>query len=59
MQRLMLKRQAEGLTQTEQNEAQQLLRRSEHVMLLHAQAMALLRARGYNVSRLMQPSVTQ
>jgi hypothetical protein len=59
MQTLMLQRQSVGLTQTEQAEAEQLLRRSEQVMLLRAQAMTLLHERGYDVSHLIQPPAVQ
>jgi plasmid stability protein len=59
MQTLMFKRQSEGLTQAEQEEAEQLLRRSEHVMLLRAQALALLHERGHNVSHLLNPPIEQ
>jgi plasmid stability protein len=59
MQTLLLKRQAEGLTRLEQEEAEQLLRHSEHIMLLRAQAMALLHERGHNVAQLLYPSIDQ
>lgn len=59
MQTWLLKRQAEGLTQIEQEEAEQLLRHSEHIMLLRAQAMALLHERGRNVTQLLYPSIDQ
>lgn len=55
MQSLLFKRQTDGLTSSEQDEAERLLQRAEHVMLVRAQAMALLRARGYDVSHLIQP----
>jgi len=50
MQELMLKRQSEGLSANEQDEAEKLLQRSEKVMLLRAQALALLHERGHDVS---------
>ena len=55
MQNLLWKRQAEGLTASEQAEAERLLQRSEHIMLVRAQAMALLRERGHDVTNLIQP----
>lgn len=55
MQTLLFKRQRESLTQAEQTEAEQLLQRAEHVMLVRAQAIALLRERGQDVTNLIQP----
>lgn len=55
MQNLLLKRQVEGLTASEQAEAERLLQRADHVMLMRAQAMALLRERGHDVTNLIQP----
>jgi hypothetical protein len=55
MQVLMFKRQSIGLTQDEQIEAEALVAKSEQVMLLRAQAIALLRERGHDVSHLIHP----
>jgi plasmid stability protein len=54
MQALMLKRQSEGLSSNERDEAEKLLQRSERIMLLRAQALALLHERGHDVSALLQ-----
>lgn len=59
MQYLLQKRQAEGLTQIEQAETQRLLQRYDYIMLVRAQAMALLHTRGHNVSTLLQPPLPQ
>ncbi len=52
MQSLIFKRQAEGLTLSEQDEAKRLLERADHVMLVRAQATTLLGERGYDVANL-------
>ncbi len=49
------KRQREGLTAAEADEAAQLVRQYERVMLLRAEAARLLRARGHDVSGLLAP----
>jgi len=54
MQSLLFKRQAEGLTIPEQAETEALLHRSDHIMLVRVQAMALLRERGHNVTNFWQ-----
>ena len=53
MQALVWKEQAEGLTPSEQDEAGQIQRYGQHVMLVRAEAAALLRERGYDVSELI------
>lgn len=50
---LHLKRQSEGLTPTEAERAAQLVRHYERSMLLRAQAAALLKQRGHDVSVLL------
>lgn len=59
MQHLLHKRQAEGLTPIEQAETQRLLQRYDYIMLVRAQAMAILHTRGHNVSTLLQPPLPQ
>jgi hypothetical protein len=49
MQALMLKRQREGLTRLESQEAELLAKRYDRVMLTRAQAAALLKERGRNL----------
>ena len=56
---LTLKRQAEGLSSEEQAEVEHLLHRYDHVMLVRAQAMALLRKRGFDLSDLFSPAVSR
>lgn len=56
MQTLLLKRQREGLTEQEQQEAERLLRRYDRTMLVRAQAAVLLKERGYDVSNLHHPT---
>lgn len=56
MQELTWKQQAEGLTETEQQEAKQLQRLSNRVMLLRAEAAVLLKERGFDISSLRQQS---
>ncbi len=53
LQKLNLKRQREGLTDGESQEAASLLREYERVMLIRAQAAALLKQRGHDVSSLL------
>ena len=54
-QELNLKRQREGLTDTEQQESDQLIRQYERSMLVRAQAVALLKQRGHDVSTILVP----
>ena len=54
MQVLVLKQQAEGLTPTEQEEAQQLQFYAHRLMLIRAEAAVLLQQRGFNISTLRQ-----
>lgn len=49
MQDLMLKRQREGLTRQESQEAERLVKRYDRTLLLRAQAAALLKERGHNL----------
>ena len=49
-----LKRQREGLTPAETESAETLIRQYERAMLARAQAAALLRQRGYDVSELIR-----
>ena len=53
MQELLHKRQRAGLSRREEEEADELLRRYDRSMLLRAQAMALLKERGHDVSELL------
>jgi hypothetical protein len=53
---LTLKRQTKGLNAAEQMEVEHLLQRYDHVMLVRAQAMALLHERGFDLSDLLNPS---
>ncbi len=55
MQELLLKRQREGLSKQERSETRLLLHLYDRIMLVRAQAMALLKERGHDVSRLVQP----
>jgi len=50
---LHLKRQREGLTKAEADEAASLVRRYERAMLVRAEAAALLKQRGHDVSALL------
>lgn len=52
METLLFKLQREGLTAAEQEEANQLLHRSDQIMLVRAQAMLLLTERGLDISTL-------
>jgi plasmid stability protein len=54
MQALTWKQQSEGLTEAEQQEAQQLQRLAHRVMLLRAEAAVLLKERGFDISSLRQ-----
>jgi hypothetical protein len=56
MQVLILKLQAEGLGDAELHEAEQLSRLAERVMLVRAEAAALLKARGQDISILHPPT---
>lgn len=56
MQNLVWKEQAEGLTVAEQEEADLLQRYAQHVMLVRAEAAALLHERGHDVSGLIEPA---
>ena len=53
---LHLKRQDEGLTEEELSVEQLLIRRYERNLLVRAKAAAVLRARGHDVSTLLQPA---
>jgi len=55
IQALTLKQQAEGLTQSEQEEAEQLRHFAHRVMLVRAEAAVLLKKRGVDISSLRQP----
>lgn len=59
MQFLTTKRQAEGLQSEEQAEVEHLLQQFDHVMLVRAQAMALLRERGFDLSNLLSPAIAR
>lgn len=53
MEQLHLKRQREGLTRSEAETRATLVRQYERAMLVRAQAAALLKERGYDVSELL------
>lgn len=53
LEELHLKRQREGLSASEADEAAALLRHHERVMLVRAQAAALLKQRGHDISVLL------
>ena len=53
MQALVIKRQNDGLTDAEEREAQRLVHRADRAMLVRAQAAALLKERGHDVSSLL------
>ena len=53
---LNLKRQRAGLTPSEHEESNELLQLYERSMLVRAQAVALLKARGHDVSSIVAPS---
>jgi plasmid stability protein len=53
MQELVWKQQAEGLTTAEDDEANQLQQYAQRVMLVRAEAAALLAGRGHDVSELI------
>lgn len=53
IERLHLKRQREGLTSTETESLANYMRQYERTMLVRAQAAALLKQRGYDVSELL------
>ncbi len=53
---LHLKQQREGLTEVEAQRRVELVRQYEHALLVRAQAAALLRQRGHDVSGLLAPS---
>jgi hypothetical protein len=55
MQELVLKQQAEGLTEAEQQEAQQLQQYAHRLMMIRAEAAVLLQQRGYDITTLRQP----
>ncbi len=55
MQELTLKQQRDGLTPQEQQEAEALLHQYDRTMLVRAQAAALLKERGHDVSTLRTP----
>ncbi len=54
LERLHLKRQREGLTSAEARTLNNLMRQYERAMLVRAQAAALLKQRGYDVSDLIR-----
>lgn len=56
MQELVWKEQAEGLTIAEDDEAAQLQQYAHRVMLVRAEAAALLAERGHDVSELIPPA---
>ena len=58
MQALLLKRQREGLTPEEQQEAERLLHLYDRTMLVRAQAAVLLKERGHDISSLDPPSIS-
>ncbi|WP_437682172.1 hypothetical protein [Sorangium sp. So ce131] len=53
LEELHLKRQREGLTEAEEQEAASLARQYERAMLVRAQAAALLKQRGHDISCLL------
>lgn len=55
LQEINLKRQREGLDPAEAQEGEALLRQYERAMLVRAQAAALLKQRGHDVSALLVP----
>lgn len=56
MQDFLDRRQAGGLSATEAEEAERLRRLAERVMLVRAEAAALLQARGHDISSLRAPT---
>jgi len=58
MQALMFKRQRDGLTSTEEREAQRLAHRADRTMLVRGQAAVLLKNRGHDVSNLKPAKAT-
>lgn len=55
VQELVTKQQAAGLTETEEQEARQLQHIANRVMLIRAEAAALLKRRGFDLTGLRQP----
>lgn len=55
LQELNLKRQREGLVEAEQQESDVLIRQYERSMLMRAQAAALLKQRGHDISTILVP----
>ena len=55
MEALHIKRQTEGLSESESETLQRLLYQYERAMLIRARAAALLKQRGYDVSSLVSP----
>ncbi|MEI6047115.1 MAG: hypothetical protein WCS37_22460 [Chloroflexota bacterium] len=55
LEELHLKKQREGLTNREAQTAKTLVRRYERFMLVRAQAATLLKQRGQDISKLVQP----
>jgi hypothetical protein len=53
IQRLLLQRQRDGLSAEQEIEAERLAQRQERIMLVRAQAAALLQERGHDVSDLI------
>jgi hypothetical protein len=56
METLHIKRQSEGLSAVEEQTLSGLVFRYERSMLVRAQAAALLKARGHDVSSLLHPA---
>ncbi len=54
MQLLAIKQQAEGLTESEKQEAQQLQQYAHRLMMIRAEAAVLLKRRGHDISVLRQ-----
>jgi plasmid stability protein len=59
MQELAFKHQSDGTTPAEQQEMERLLRRYDQIMLVRAQAVALLKQRGHDVSSLVPDAAVQ
>jgi uncharacterized Fe-S center protein len=59
METLSAKQHETQLTSAEENQAQELLDRYDHAVLIRAKAMALLKKRGHDISLLQQSHFTQ
>lgn len=59
METLSAKQHETHLTSAEENQAQELLDRYDHAVLIRAKAMALLKKRGHDISLLQQSHFTQ